>query len=449
MDSLPDEDFDIPEEEHPRKRSKRKVKKHTSHIVEPASTVALPTEQLRAVVDMDVFHPGSKSAPLLGVDDVGPEEFLGQEMCREEVINVLAASGLTADLRHNARTYGNIEEVDASLAARRRWRMCYGTIDGASKYDVDNRCGEVDTTSTKFRDIGKGVFYGVRDGSHHSDEFLDIVKCYDIATTEEDTIASHGYYNQGDVHEWREHDLDPDLAIYIDVSAGKMSGRGGGIVPNPKLDATISDMVGAGRRVESAFHKDAVFEEGVGVHDHWKNLKHNEEVIGIFCLDDGCENQVYYDTGPPNLLRDRKIFNRQLQSGGHANYTPNFRQRKGRACPPKITRPWDYVDRLKHRTGTRKKVWEKYAMGSIKPPPPTTPIMTDMNWRIARNKIPEGGLLRSFSSFVWDPRFSARFDEKHGWVRTKIKFDQGEEHRYEAPTLEQYLDWALADPDGF
>jgi len=442
--SLPWQDFHVPDPEPIRKM--RPPKRNTDELKEPAETVAIPTEHLLAVVDRETFHPQSEKGIMMAENQAGPSTFNGVEIGREGVLETLSKAGLPQDLRHNARIFGHIEELEAKLSNRRRWRSCYGAIDRASKYTEGNRWDEVDTTCKKFKDLGRGVFYGVKDGSHHSDEFLDIVRCYDTATPP----GPSGYYNYGSIHHWREHDLDLDWVIYVDVAMGKLDGRGGGLVHDANLDDTLTDLVLAGFKVQAKIHGDSLFGEGVGIHRWWKHLDHNEEYIVIFCTHGECPRAIDYDIRPSNLERDRKIYERELKSGHHGTFTAKFRQRRGRNVPVKKTRPIPYAERLKMARGVREAQWLKLARNPERPPPPTAPILTDLNWRIAMNKVPDGPMFRTFCSFVWDPRFISTFHEKFGWTRVKNrKLQYDSEVKFPEPLLDDYLKWSGNDVNGY
>lgn len=439
---LPHEDFVVPDAGSRRKM--KRPKQSPDDFKEPAETVAVPTCHLKAVVDRATFHPPSAPSELIADETVGPEDFCEQHLGREGVIDTLAAAGLPADLRYNARTYGHIEEIEAKLSSRRRWRHCHGAIDRASKYTEANRWGEVDTTCKKFKDLRrKGVFYGVKDGSHMSDEFLEIVRCYDTNARD----SADGYYNYGSIHDWRDHGLQPEWVIYVDVAMGQLDGRGGGLVHDEKLDKTLTELVLSGFTVQAKIHSGSRFGQGVHIHEWWKNLDHNEEFIVILCMHPECEEKIDYDIRPANLDRDRRIYERELESGKHGHFTVRFKQRKGRNVPVKKTKPIPYVARLQTGNGIRYQMWRKMAMNDVKPPPPLAPIMTDLNWKIAINSTPVGSMLTALSSFVWDPRFESRYDEEYGWIRKKKKDYCAS--NYPPPTLEDYTRWSKADIDGY
>jgi hypothetical protein len=442
IESLPQVNFVVPDAGSRRKM--KKPKKSPEDFKEPVETVAVPTCHLKAVVDRATFHPPSTPSEILAAETVGPEDFCGKHLGREGVIDSLAATSLPADLRHNARIYGHIEEPEAKLSSRRKWRNSFGAIDRASKYTDANRWGEVDTTSKKFKDLGKGIFYGVKDGSHHSDEFLDIVRCYDTNTRK--NVA--GYYNYGSIHDWREHGIQSEWVIYVDVAMGQLDGRGGGLVHDARLDETLTEMVLSGHVVHAKIHSGSRFGDGVYIHEWWKNLDHNEEFLAVLCTHRGCTKKIDYDILPANLDRDRRIYERELESGRHGQFTVRFKQRKGRNVPVKKTKPIPYVARLKMSRGVRFKQWEKMVMCDTKPPPPLAPILTDMNWKIAINSTPVGSMLKALSSFVWDPRFECSFDNDYGWIRKKRKGGCVDKS-YPPPTLEDYVRWSGANVGGY
>lgn len=436
--TLPHEDFIVPEFPPVRKI---KTKRNVDDLKEPPETITVPTTTLKAVVDREAFHPLSEDGVMLAQKAADADTFNGVEIGREGVLHALHTAGLKTDFRHNARTYGHIEEPYAELSTRRKWRSAYGAIDRASKYTDGNRWGEVDTTCKKFKDLGRGVFYGVKDGSHHSDEFLDIIKCYDTATPP----GPAGYYNYGSIFSWNDHDLEKDWVIYVDVAMGKLDGRGGGLTHDGKLDDVLSDMVLAGHTVQAKIHQDTRFKEGVGICEWWKHLDHNEEYIVVLCLHPGCPSHIDYDIQPANLERDRQIYERELESGKHGPFSVKFKKRKGRNVPVKETMPKKYSERLRVARGVREKQWQRLVCSDKLPPCPTVPMLTDVNWRIAMNKIPDGPLFRSFCSFVWDPRFTPRYDDAYGWVREKRNLDGVKTLAYPKPTLKSYMAWNYDD----
>lgn len=439
---LPWEEFYIP---GPEPLRKMQAKRNVDEIKEDPETVAVPTEHLLAVVDRETFHPQSEKGIMLAEDATGPDTFLGAEIGREAVIDSLASAGLSQDLRHNARTYGHIEEFDAKLSTRRRWRSTYGAIDRASKYTEGNRWDEVDTTCKKFKNLGRGVFYGIRDGAHHADEFIDVIRCYDTSTP----AGPCGYYNRGNVHEWEDHDLEEDWVIYVDVSMGKLDGRGGGLVHDKRLDQTLTDMVLAGHKVQAAIHQNSAFGDGVHICEWWKHLDHNEEYMVVLCAHPACDTYIDYDIRPANLERDRRIYERELESGKHGCFTARFRQRRGRNTPCKKTKPRTYAERLKMARGVRQAQWLKMVRSPAKPPPPTVAILTDMNWKVAINKVPDGPMFRTFCSFVWDPRFTPSHNSRFGWTRAKNVKPESDTVSYAKPTLDDYIEWSGTDLGGY
>lgn len=192
----------------------------------------------------------------------------GEQVGRGAVLRALEQAN-TRELKINALKFGPPPPDD--LKACRIWRACFPGADRASKYEAHNRGANNwgRTTATKFPDMGPGVFFGVARVGHHSDQFLEVRRCYDTKVP-----CPGDYYAQGNVLNWRELTHEGET-IYSDVAVG----QDGGFVFTSALANCYADMVNEGRNVAIKWDLQYDFP----VPDVWgvvrKNLFHNDEVV--------------------------------------------------------------------------------------------------------------------------------------------------------------------------